>query len=126
MRFERACPKPLWRFEYQNQIISDKGSKVENAAIPDIYISEPKWRKENDTWKLKLWMRTGEKYNDYAITVWDLPQFDTQKPIKTNAKEYHLVYNTDGEYHLVLVFDLTPGKIIEVELTRLSRINESL
>lgn len=119
MRFESACPKPLWRFNYETQEVDEKGSRVDNAVFPDIYISEPMWQQEKDRWKLRLWMRTGEKYKDYAIAVWDLPEFDTRKPIKTNAKEYHLVHNTDGDYHLVLVFDLVPGKIIEIELSSL-------
>ena len=39
-----------------------------------------------------------------------------QLTFETDAKECILAKNTDGEFHLVLVFDLRPGARIQVTL----------
>jgi hypothetical protein len=38
--------------------------------------------------------------------------------IETNASEFVLAKNTDGEYHLVLFFDLRPGVEIRVSIPK--------
>ena len=61
-------------------------------------------------------------FNDYAITLWGLPDEFARNPdparIKTNAKEFALAKKTNGEYHLVLIFDLKPDLLLKVELLK--------
>jgi len=46
-----------------------------------------------------------------------LPEhFDPKAPIATSADEHTLAWNADGEYHLVLFFDLRPGAEVRVEV----------
>ena len=50
--------------------------------------------------------------------LWDVPRALAENPsrIETNAKEFLLARNTDGEFHLVLFFDLEPDAEICVSL----------
>ena len=70
-------------------------------------------------------MLTEAEFPDYAIALWELPDEFARNPnpsrIETNAKEFILAKNTDGEYHMVLLFDLVPDFVLEVTLKSQSR-----
>ena len=62
-------------------------------------------------------MQTEESFADYGISLWGLPEtIDPDAEIITNAKEQYLGKNKDGEYHLVLFFDLEPDLVISVSI----------
>ena len=58
------------------------------------------------------------EFKGFAIALWSLPAESSLDPsmIETNASEFVLAKNTDGEYHLVLFFDLRPGVEIRVSI----------
>jgi hypothetical protein len=64
--------------------------------------------------RIKLRMETDSEFPGYAIALWGLPIGDKSR-IETNAEDYVLARNTDGEVHIVLYFDLKPAA--EIELT---------
>ena len=70
--------------------------------------------------RLDLRMLTEAEFPDYAIAIWELPDEFARSPklfkVETNAKEFVLAKNTDGEYHMVLFFDLVPDFVLEVTL----------
>ncbi len=63
-----------------------------------------------------LTMKTDAAFSDYAILLWDIPTRPHHPAITTNAKEWLIARNTDGETHLALFFDLKPGVEIEVRV----------
>jgi hypothetical protein len=67
-------------------------------------------------------MITTAEFPNYAIIVWGLPDAFTgdASDVETNAREFVLAKNTDGERHLVLIFDLKPNLEINVVLGRSS------
>ena len=83
-------------------------------------IFAPPWQKQTSGYKMELKMETAGNFENYAIALWELPAPFAQNPdperIQTNAKEFVLVKNTDGEYHMVLFFDLAPDYVLNVEL----------
>ena len=53
-------------------------------------------------------LKPGAEFQDYAIALWGLPmswKADASR-VDTNAKEFVLAKNTEGEKHLILFFDL--------------------
>jgi hypothetical protein len=74
--------------------------------------SKPSWMPVEEGLRIELRMLTEAEFPDYAIALWELPDEFTRNPnlftVETNAKEYVLAKNTDGEYHMVLLFDLVP------------------
>ncbi|MHB1457637.1 MAG: LamG domain-containing protein [Armatimonadota bacterium] len=116
IRFERESPNPIWRFDYREQVKGAEGSSVDRTETPDVHIPRARWVRSGDKLALNLKMNTDVSFKDYAIAVWGLPkEFDPSKPVTSNAKECIVVKNTDGEYHLVLFFDLKPDLRITVK-----------
>jgi hypothetical protein len=67
---------------------------------------------------MALTMQTQARFPNYAVCLWALPA-DLQpaaERIETNAKDFLLARNADGESHLVLCFDLEPGAQVRVRL----------
>ena len=138
MRFERRSPHPIWWFDYTNQEsqVGPDGSTIRWVEPPNVdvlctsgtitpsenleYTAVPRWQTEGLSLKTQLKMKTNGTYTDYAITVWDLPDEFTRNPdpakIQTNAKDFILAKNLQGEYHLVLVFDLLPDFVLNITL----------
>ena len=84
---------------------------------PDVDIDPTKWSGDGGL-PIRLKMQTRAHFKDYAIALWNVPKVIAEHPdrIETNAKEYVLAKNTDGEIHLVLFFDLEPDIEIMVQL----------
>ena len=70
--------------------------------------------------RIELRMLTEAEFPDFAIALWELPDEFTGNPqpsrVETNANDFIIAKNTDGEYHLVLFFDLVPDFVLEVTL----------
>ena len=68
--------------------------------------------------KMTLKEEFGDEFKDFAIALWGLPTKSRLDPsmIDTDAKEFVLARNTDGEHHLVLFFDLRPNTEIWVSI----------
>jgi len=137
IRFERESPNPIWWFDYtkQEQELTPEGSTIKWVATPDVDIAcppevnadgvgrppcLPKWVRQGNQLVIKMKMLTKAEFPDYGIALWGLPEDFTRNPdpdrIKTNAKEFIIAKNTDGEYHLLLFFDLKPDLPIDVSL----------
>ena len=119
IRFERECPNPVWWFDYTQQKGGPEGSSITHVETPDVYLSGLKWKHTNHGIIMNIRMVTEATFPDYAIAIWDLPSEFQGAPanIQTNAKECIVVWNRDGEYHLVLVFDLKPDMELQVRLS---------
>ena len=118
IRFERESPNPIWWFDYTVQERGPEGSAMAHTETPDVdVVRSPVCWDEGLT--MKLTMATSARFQDYAIALWDVPTAFGQDPsrIQTNAKEFILAKNTDGECHLVLFFDLEPDAELTVTLT---------
>lgn len=119
IRFERECPNPIWWFDYTKQERGPGGSAISHTETPDVTILRSEWRPDGRQMTLSLAVRSETRFVDYAIALWGLPEeFDPAAPITTNAKEAILAKNTDGEHHLVLVFDLEPQMQLTVTVGR--------
>ncbi len=115
IRFERDSPNPIWWFEYSTQDPGEKGGKISHTETPDVDVIRSEWSGDADR-TVKLKMVTNAEFKDYAIALWGVPvQFSMDRSrIKTDAKDFVLAKNTDGEFHIVLFFDLKP----DTELVR--------
>ena len=120
IRFERECPNPIWWFDYTKQERGRRGSIITHTETPDVDILMSDWEYTEDKLSLNLKMATDATFPDYAIALWNLPEefSGNTANIQTNAKDSIMVWNRDGEHHLVLVFDLEPNLEIQVCLKR--------
>ena len=109
IRFERESPNPIWWFDYTEQTRGEHGSDISHTETPDVEILRSEWsEKPNRTINLKT--VTTARFQDYAIALWGVPaKFSPDRlRIQTNAKDFVLAKNVDGEFHIVLFFDLKP------------------
>jgi hypothetical protein len=118
IRFERECPNPVWWFDYTRQERGPQGSAIDYVRTPDVDVRRSPWSQDGRGWTITLRLLTSAEFEDYAICLWDLPAAAHPEAarIETNAKEFLLARNTEGEYHLVLFFDLKPNAEIRVTL----------
>ena len=136
IRFERESSNPIWWFDYTNQERGPEGSSITHVEIPYVEIDRSGWRRQGDRLTIDLKMRADPshrfsyraikppevifkgEFKGFAIALWGLPTKSSLDPsmIETNASEFVLAKNTDGEYHLVLFFDLRPDVEIRVSI----------
>ena len=112
VRFERACPLPVWYFDYTEQDFRPEGSVITHTITPDVRVDPPKWTRTSDGLSTKLSVISEAAFPNYALALWGLP--DDYDPstwrIETTAGRHLLAGNTNGEHHLVLLFDLEAGE----------------
>ncbi len=121
VRFERACPLPVWYFDYTRQDADPNGSSIAHTVTPDVHVGPPVWRRDGDGLSTELSVASPTEFPGYALALWGLP--DDYDPaawrIETTAGTHLLASNTNGEHHLVLLFDLEQGdQAITVRLMR--------
>jgi len=63
-------------------------------------------------------MITNAEFSGYAVILWDVPTRSDHPVVTTDANEWVVARNTDGETHLVLFFDLKPGVEIRIVIRR--------
>lgn len=63
-------------------------------------------------------MHTDASFDDYAIALWDVPAAWSadRSRIETDAVDVLSVKNADGEFHLILFFDLRPDLKLTVSV----------
>ena len=112
VRFERACPLPVWYFDYTDQQERPEGSSITHSVTPDVRVGSPKWRQDGDGLSTELSVASATAFPAYALALWDLPNdYDPSTwRIETTAESHLLAGNTNGEQHLVLLFDLEAGE----------------
>ena len=116
LRFDRESPHPMWWFDYTVQERQPLGSAITYTETPDVNIERSRWMPAGDSLTITLRMHTEATFEDYAIALWGVPAaFSPDRDrITTNAKDFILAKNTDGEFHLVLFFDLEPNAEVTV------------
>lgn len=109
IRFERESPNPIWWFDYSAHESGEPGSEMSHTVTPDVDIVRSGWS-SGPSRTIRLKMLTQSEFPDYAITIWGVPaQFSLDRSrVKTNAKDFVLAKNIDGEFHIVLIFNLKP------------------
>ena len=92
------------------------GSTISYVETPDVNIVRSRWSQQDGQVSMTLAMRTEASFQDYAVALWDVPAAYSpdRARIETNAKDFVLARNTDGEFHLVLFFDLHPDAELRV------------
>ena len=86
-------------------------------------VDPSKWSSDGGL-PIRLKMLTTASFKDYAIALWDVPRAlaDNAARIETNAKEFLLARNTDGEFSLGTVFRSGTRCRDMRQASRLSRI----
>ncbi|NQW18753.1 MAG: hypothetical protein HQ478_14870 [Chloroflexi bacterium] len=114
LRFERESPNPIWWFDYTVQERGELGSEISHTETPDVEVIQSEWSGVPER-TVSLKIITEAEFPDYAVAIWGVPaKFSLDRSrIKTNAKDFVLARNRDGEFHIILYFDLKP----DVELT---------
>jgi hypothetical protein len=69
---------------------------------------------------------TDTEFDDYAIALWEIPTayVSDRSRVETNAKDAVLTKNKDGEFHMVLFFDLRPGTELRIAIRGVSQTEE--
>ena len=121
VRFERACPLPVWYFDYTRQDEHPEGSSIAHTVTPDVKVDPPIWTQTADGLLTELSLASEAAFPGYALALWSLP--DAYDPaswrIETSADRHLLAGNTNGEHHLVLLFNLEAGnQAITIRLMR--------
>ena len=121
VRFERACPLPVWYFDYADQDDHPDGSSIAHSITPDVRVDPPVWTRTSGGLSTRLSVASEAAFPSYALALWGLP--DDYDPaalrIETTAGTHLLAGNTNGEHHLVLLFDLDEGEqAITIRLMR--------
>ena len=122
IRFERECPNPVWWFDYADQDperpLSRHGCSMTHTETPDVHVVRTQEKSPEGDVTISLRMMTQEAFPDYAVALWGLPVVCRihESDVRTDAKEFVLARNTDGETHIVLFFDLKPNVEIHVTL----------
>ena len=95
-----------------------EGSTIAHVETPDVDVMPSEWTRDNRGLTINLTMRTEAEFDDYAIALWGLPDVFSpdRHTIETNANDFISAKNTDGECHLILMFDLKPDTEIQVTL----------
>ena len=126
-RFEYACPKPMLWFDYSNHrrlpvpdIVAGRPAVVSRheTEVPDPEISM-ETRLCPDSFELRYSIAADCEFPGYKLAVWDIPrEFATCQP-ETNAGEFLLVRNTEGNYRGILIFDLkAPVTDVQLKLVK--------
>jgi len=118
IRFERESPNPIWWFDYTLQQQNAGGSTITHMETPDVDVLASKWVRNDEGMSLDFRMVTEATFDDYAIAVWDLPPefHGNLASVDTNAKEFVVARNCDGEYRIILFFDLKPDVELHLKL----------
>jgi len=122
IRFERESPNPIWWFDYtrQEEEIGAGGSTITWVAMPEVKIRRTRWMENKEGIDITLTMETDKTFDDYAIALWGLPSEYSTNPdpgrIRSSADSHQVVKNTKDEYHLLLFFNLKPGKDVRIEI----------
>ena len=108
----------LW-LDYGQQDRGPSGSTIAHTETPDVTVLRSPWTRNGQSDTITLTMQATAEFPDYAICLWGLPRdVDPEATIETTAKEHLLAKNTEGEYHLILFFDLKPNGEIQVRIGR--------
>lgn len=116
-RFEYRCPKPLLWYNYADRRRAGKLSGRPETEVPD-----PKLEMTavitGQSYEITYHIKGGSEFADYKLAVWDVPRDFADYFVKTSAKDFILVKNSDGDYRGILVFDLKPEMLVSVSFSR--------
>jgi len=112
-RFEYACAKPLLWFAYDDHRRQGEFLGRAEVEVPDPQVAM-ETRQDEKSFEVRFRITEGREFPNYKIAVWNIPRKSAKYQPQTNAKEFMLVENQEGDYRGILVFDLKPE--IEVRL----------
>lgn len=116
-RFEYRCPKPLLWYEYADHRRTGPLAGRPETAAPDPHLELTTWTSAT-SFKVTYRISGGTPFPDYKLAIWDIPREFAGCPATTNAKEFVLVENADGDYRGLLVFDLKPEMSVSLSFSR--------
>jgi len=115
-RFEYACPKPMLWYDY-----GDRRPRDAYEGRPELDVPDP--RVELNTtitsarFEVRYRLRGGRNFQGYRLALWDIPREFAHGRVETNAREFILVENSDGDYRGILVLDLEPEMELRLALS---------
>jgi len=116
-RFEYACPKPLLWYAYDDRRPRAKFCGRSECDVPDPVI-DMTTRISEESFEVCYRIKDSASFADYKLAVWDIPREFACCPLQTNAKEFILVENSDGDCRGILVADLEPGTVVSLSFSR--------
>jgi hypothetical protein len=115
-RFEYACPKPMLWYDYSDERPRGPFEGRAEADVPDPRV-ELNATMGAGRFEARYRLSGGRSFRGYRLALWDIPREFARGKVETNAREFILVENSDGDYRGILVFDLEPETEIRVALT---------
>jgi hypothetical protein len=116
-RFEYACPKPILWYAYDDHRRAGKWCGRPELEVPDPQISM-ETKLDERTFELCYKIQGGTQFPNYKLAVWDIPREFAEFPFKTNAEEFILVRNSEGDYRGILLFDLKSDMELRLSFTK--------
>ncbi len=116
-RFEYACAKPLLWFEYDDRRRSGKFQGRAEVEVPDPQVAM-ETKQDEKSFEVRFQLTEGREFPNYKIAVWKISREFAKCQPQTNAKEFMLVENHEGDYRGILVFDLKPEIEVSLLFTR--------
>lgn len=90
------------------QEVGPEGSRITFTPTPDVIVRRSGWVRDGNRLTMRLHITSPAEFPNYALCLWAVPApFSADRiRIETTAKDFNLVKNTAGEFHVVLLFDL--------------------
>jgi hypothetical protein len=118
-RFEYACPKPMLWYDYGDHRSRGPFEGRAEVDVPDPHV-ELNATMGAGRFQVRYRLSGGRSFRGYRLALWDIPREFARGKVETNAREFILVENSDGDYRGILVFDLEPETEIRLTLTELN------
>jgi hypothetical protein len=114
-RFEHACPKPVHYYDLT-------GASPWPPQPPEVDLPDPEITTTTvatrDRYEVTAVLTANAAFPDYLMAIWDIPREYRGCRLRTNAKEFIWVENTDGNCRGIVRFDLEPRSEITLQWQR--------
>jgi hypothetical protein len=114
-RFEYACPKPVHYYDLTGATPWPTQPSETDLPDPEITMTTATGR---DRHEIRYVLKSGARFADYLIAVWDIPRECRERRLTTNAKEFLWIENTDGDCRGIVRFDLGPNCELSLQWRR--------
>lgn len=103
-RFEYSCPKPMLWYDY-SKLAKDPGGGRTESNIPDPKITM-RTELDESSYAVHYQIESVAAFRGYKLVIWNIPREYAHGSVETNAHEFILVENSDGDYRGIVTFDL--------------------
>jgi hypothetical protein len=114
-RFEYACPKPVHYYDLTGSMPWSPQPQEFSLPDPDVRIST---LSSKESYEVAFTLASNSSFTDYLMAIWDIPREHHGYRLKTNAKEFIWVENTDGNCRGIVRFDLKKSSVVSVKWSK--------